>query len=172
MQGRGFRTVVSHGNAPQEVFWGAFSDFLKDVEIAAFIKHSHVREFPLWAESPQKLVLQAQFCVGILSLRILIQRLGVGMGRRGIQIIITLFDVFAVVAFVPVEPEKTFLEDGITSIPKRWCKAHSTLPICPALQAVLAPAIRPAARVIMRKGVPTIAVIRVVLAHGAPLTFA
>ena len=109
MQGRGFRTVVGHGDAPQEVFWGALGDFLKDVEIATFIKHSHIRKFPLRTEAPQMLVLQAELCVGILSLRVLIQCLGVGMGRGGIQIIIALFDVFAVVAFVPVKSEKAFL---------------------------------------------------------------
>src|SRR5512144_1040926 len=57
----------------------------------------------------------------------------------------------------------------IAAVPQRDREAHPALAIADPEQAVLAPAVRPAARVIVGQVAPALAGGRVVLAHRAPL---
>src|SRR5581483_2007197 len=77
----------------------------------------------------------------------------------------------AMISFRAGQAEQAFLENGIAAIPQGEGKAKTALAVSDAKQAILTPAISAAAGVIVRKVVPTITVGRVILAHGAPLTF-
>ena len=94
------------------------------------------------------------------------------MGGRGIEVVITFLHVLAVVALVSAEAEEALLEDRVVAVPQGGRETQAALAVGPALQAVLAPAVGAAARVVVGKGGPTVAVIRVILAHGAPLALA
>src|SRR6185295_10673226 len=90
-------------------------------------------------------------------------------GRRGVEIEITLLDVFAVIPFRTAQPEQPLFENRVAAVPERQREAQPTLAVGQAQKTVFAPAIRPAARVIVRKIVPGVAVGRVVFPYRAPL---
>src|SRR5207237_7942918 len=91
--------------------------------------------------------------------------------RRVVEEEVTLLQVLAVVALVVREPEQPFLEKRIAAVPEREREADMLMPIAQAREAVLVPAERARARVIVRKVIPRIAVGAVVLADGAPRPF-
>jgi hypothetical protein len=51
-------------------------------------------------------------------MRVLVQKLHVGVRRSGIEIVIHLFDIFAVVAFMTGDAKKTLLQDIVLSVPE------------------------------------------------------
>ncbi len=172
MDRRGNRAVIGHGDAPQHVFRRAFRDFLGDIEVSAFVKNAHVREFQLRTFPSEPLIFHPDRGVGKRRMWIFVEDAGVGMGRRGIEIVITFLHVLAVIALVSAEPEKPFFENRVISVPKRGGETKVAVAVRPAIQAVLAPAVGAAAGVVMREIRPAIAVFRVVFANRAPLALA
>src|SRR5262249_20363382 len=94
------------------------------------------------------------------------------MGRRAVEIVIELLDVFAVVAFVIGQAKEPFFEDRVMPVPQRQGQAKQQLIVAKTPNPVLAPAIGAAPRVVVREIIPCIAVFAVVFAHRAPLPFA
>src|SRR5262249_11356241 len=101
--------------------------------------------------------------------RVLVEGLQVRRRRGGVEEVVELLDVLAVVALGAGQPEQALLEDGIAAVPQREGEAQPALAIGDAEEAVLAPAVGAAARVVVREVVPAGAVRGVVLADGAPL---
>src|SRR5262245_32538277 len=89
--------------------------------------------------------------------------------RRAVEVEVVLLDVLAMVAFAVGEAEEPLLEDLVLPVPQREGEAQVLLVIGNAGDAVLAPAIRPRAGVIVGEEVPGIAVLAVILAHRPPL---
>jgi len=117
-------------------------------------------------------VLLQQAGVRELGLGVLVESFEVGIGRRGVEVEVTLLDVLAVVALRPAQPEEALLEDGVAAVPQGQGEAQATLAIAYAEQAVLAPAVGSAAGVLVWEVVPGVAVGAVILAHRAPLPLA
>ena len=86
-----------------------------------------------------------------------------------VEVEVALLDVLAVVPFGAGQPEEALLEDRVLAVPQREREAEAAFAIGDAEQAVLAPAVGAASRVIVGEVVPAIARGRVVLAHGPPL---
>ena len=95
-----------------------------------------------------------QLRVGKCGLRILVERLHVGMRGRGIEVEITLLDVLAVIALGAGEAEQALLQDRVAAVPQRQREAQPAFAVADAQQPVLAPAIGAAARVVVRKVIP------------------
>ena len=112
-----------------------------------------------------------QVVVGIRVLRILVQILHVRVRRRAVEVEVVLFDVLAVIAFAVRETEEAFFQDRIFAIPERERETQKLLVVAEAGQAVLSPSVGAGACLIVREVVPGVAVLAVVLAHSAPLTF-
>src|SRR5260370_25250136 len=90
------------------------------------------------------------------------------MRGSGIEIVIELLHVLAVIALLSAQPEQPFFQDGIAKVPERDGEAEELVPIADARDAVLVPAIGARAGVVVRKIFPGGALGAVVLAHGAP----
>src|SRR5512140_2419869 len=90
------------------------------------------------------------------------------MRRRGVEVVVELLHVLAVVAFLAAQAEEPLLDDGIAAVPEREREAEELVPIADAGDAVLAPAVRARAGVVVGKVFPGRAVRAVVLAHRAP----
>src|SRR5262249_43436701 len=118
---------------------------------------------------PAPAALLDQHPVRERGLRILVERLQVRRRRCGVEVVVELLDVLAVVAFGPGEPEEPLLEDRIAPVPERQRQRDAALPVADPEQPVLAPAVRAAARVVVRKRLPGRPVRRVVLPDRAPL---
>ena len=77
------------------------------------------------------------------------------MGRSGFEVVVALFNVFSVVAFVVHEAEQPLFEDGILLVPETQREAEATLSIANTQQSVFPPAVGARTRLFMRKITPT-----------------
>jgi hypothetical protein len=77
-----------------------------------------------------------------------------------------------VIALAIGEAEGAFLEDRIRAVPEGYRKAQKLLVVTKSREAVLTPAIYAAACVVVREIIPSVSVLAVVLADGAPLSLA
>src|SRR5262249_43222304 len=82
---------------------------------------------------------------------------------------VVLLDVLAVVPLAVRQTEEPLLEDGVLAVPQGDGEAQELVVVGDPGQAVLSPAIRPRARLIVAEVIPRVARIAVVLADGAPL---
>src|SRR5262249_38038301 len=87
----------------------------------------------------------------------------------GIEVVADPLPVLAGIPLGTGQAEQPPLQDRIAPVPQAEREAHARLPVRDAEQAVLSPAIRPAAGVVVREVVPYGPVGRVVLAHRSPL---
>src|SRR5207248_1936912 len=91
--------------------------------------------------------------------------------RRGIEVVVELLRVLAVIAFAVGEPEDPFFENRIASVPKREREAQPLLVVAEASDPVLTPPIRATAGVVMREILPGVSMGAVVFAYRSPLAF-
>ena len=110
-----------------------------------------------------------QLVVRKCRLRIFVEILQVGTGRRRVEVEVILLYVFAVIAFVVRQAEEALFQNRIFSVPERQREADVLVPVADPADAVFAPAIRARARMVVRKIFPGVAVRAVVLANRAPL---
>src|SRR5262249_29118637 len=163
--------AVGGGEADEDVVRPGLGVLGDDVEITAGVEHRGVQQLELRLELAAPPVLPDQPVVGEGGLGGLVEGLGVGGRRRGVEVEVTLLDVLAVVALRPGQPEEAFLEDAVAAVPQRQGEAQPALAVADAEQAVLAPAVGPAAGVVVREIVPGVAGGGIVLTHRPPLAF-
>ena len=97
---------------------------------------------------------------GIRRLRVLVEVLQVGVGRRRVEVEVVLLDVLAVVALAVGQAEQPLLEDRIAAVPEREREAEALAVVGEAGEAVLAPAVGARARLVVAEVVPGVAVRR------------
>ena len=94
------------------------------------------------------------------------------MRRRRVEVPVGLLDVLAVVALVAAQAEQALLENRVDAVPEGDREVQPALVVADPQQAVLAPAVRTRAGVIVGQVLPCRPVRRVVLADRAPLALA
>src|SRR5262249_53651688 len=97
------------------------------------------------------------------------ESLQVRVGRGGVEVEVALLHVLAVVAFRAGDPEEALLQDGIGAVPEGEAETEAPFPVGDPQEPILAPAVRPAARVVVWEVLPGRAARGVVLAHSTPL---
>ena len=167
VQRRVVRPAVVDRDAHQDVVRRALRVLDLHVEVAVLVEHARVQQLELRVSAPASVVHQR--VVRIRPLRVLVEALHVGVRGRGVQVEPVLLDVLAVVALAVGQPEEALLEDRVLAVPQRQRQAQPLLIVGDARDPVLAPAVRARARLVVREGIPRVAVCRVVLAHRAPL---
>ncbi len=165
-------TAIVHRDPDQNVFRSLLGVLDEHIEVAVLGEHAGIEQFVFELFSRSPAVGLDKVAIREFPLRILVEVLHVGMRRRAVDVEVVLLDVLAVVAFAVGEPEQALLQNRIPLIPQSQGKAQSLFFVADAAEAVLAPAVRPRARLIVREIVPGIAVGAVVLAHGSPLALA
>ena len=156
-----------------DVFRPGLGIFDEHIEVAIIVEHTRVQQLELrhLATGPRAVLLD-QSAIRKLRLRILVQILHVRVRRRRVEIVVELLHVLAVVSFLTGEAEQALLEDRIALVPERHREAEMLAPVGDSRDAVLVPAIRARARVVVRDVVPRRAARAVVLADGAPRALA
>src|SRR5262245_40036676 len=91
------------------------------------------------------------------------------MRGRGVEVVIELFDVFAVVTLAIGEDEKSFFQECVAAVPECERQAQPPAVVTDPGETVFAPAIGPATGLVVRQVVPSIAVGAIVFANRAPL---
>ena len=102
------------------------------------------------------------------GLRVVVAPAQQRVARQPLEVPPVLLDVLAVVALRPREAEHPLLEDRVLAVPEREREAELVADVGDPGHAVLVPAVGAGARVVVREGVPGVAALGVVLAHGAP----
>ena len=166
---RRLRARVVHRHANEDVVRTRLRVLHLHVEVTTVVEDPGVEELELGLLAPAPRVLLDEARVRVLVLRVLVERPHVGVGRRGVEVEVVLLDVFAVVALGPREAEEPLLQDGVPPIPEREGEAEALVVVRDPQEAVLTPAVRARAGVVVREVVPRRPVGRVVLADGAPL---
>ena len=170
MQRRGFGAAVGHGDAHQDIVGIRLRVLGEHVEVPLIVEHTGVEELVLGLRLAPLTVDPDQALVGEFGLRVLVECLEIGVGRGGIEVEVGLLHILPVVSFGAGEAEQPLFQDRIPSVPQREAEAEAPLPVGDAEESVFTPPVGPAPRLIVGEVVPHIAILRVVLAHRAPLT--
>src|SRR5262245_62167327 len=91
------------------------------------------------------------------------------MGRRVVEKVVILLDVLAVISLVTGQTEQPLLENRVGAVPERRSEGQMTVIVGKAEQAVLAPTISALSGVVVRKVLPGVPVLGIVLTHCSPL---
>ena len=102
------------------------------------------------------------------GLRILVEVLHVGVGRRAVEIEVALFHILSVISLLAGDAEKALLENRVAAIPERDREADQLVPVGNAGDAVFVPAISLRAGVLMRERSPGVLIAAVVFANRSP----
>ena len=94
------------------------------------------------------------------------------MRRRGVEVVIKLLHVFAVIALAVRQAEKPLLQNRVLPIPEGQSQTEALMVVAQAGDAIFAPAIGPAARLVVGEVIPGGPVRTVILADRSPLAFA
>jgi len=144
----------------------------EDVNVAILVEDSGIDElvFPLML--PPGAIGFDKIRIRNLRLRIFVEHFQVGVGGGGIQVVIELLAIFSVIALRIGKAKETFFEDWITPVPESEGETEPLMVIAEAGESIFAPTVRTAARLVVGKISPRIAIRAIVLTHGAPLAFA
>ena len=130
------RPPVVDGDPDQDVLGRFLGVFHEDVEVAILVEDAGVEQFVLKVLGAARAVGLDQIVVGIGRLRIFVEVLHVGVGRRVVQVEIVLLDILAVVALAIGQAEETLLENRIGAVPQGQGEAEllwsSEMPASPS----------------------------------------
>src|SRR5207249_1535182 len=115
------------------------------------IKNTRVEQLKRALVFPAPRIFLDELLIRKLRLRVFVERLRVGMRRRGVEVEILLFHILAVISLRIAQTKKALFQNRVATIPKRQRKTKSALAVAPAEQAIFAPAIRAATRVVVRE---------------------
>ncbi len=146
--------------------------FNEDIEIAVVVEHTTVDQFELRHLPAAAPVLLHQQRVGKSALGVLVEHLEVSVGGGGIQVVIELLHVLAMVGLAVGEPEQPFLEERVLAVPQRHGEAQVLVLVADTGNTVFAPAISAAARLVVGEIIPGVAIGTVVFTHCPPLALA
>ena len=172
VQGRRVGTAVVRGHLDEDVVGRGLGVLDEHVEIAILGEDPRVDQLVLELVAAAPAVRRHQVVVRKLALRILVERLQVGVRGRAVQVEPVVLGVLAVIAFAVRQPEHALLEDRIDAVPHGEREAQTLTLVADPRDPVLPPAIGARARLVVREVVPGVAAAAVVLAHGAPLALA
>ena len=170
VQRRGCRPAVGRGDADQDILGTGLRVLHVHIEVPVLGKGPGVDELVLGVAAPAAPVLRHQVGVGEGALRVLVERPHVRMRRGAVQEEVVLLDILAVIPLGSGQSEGPLLQDGIGFVPQGEREAEQPAVVADSQQPVLAPSVRPRARVVVRKVVPGRSVGRIVFAHGPPLS--
>src|SRR5665811_885037 len=118
MKRRGVRSPVCGADSNQDVLRARFSVLHRDVEVAILGEDTGIEQLIFIVLTTAALVFRDQIGVWERSLRILVERLHVGMTRRVVEEVIGFLNVLAVIALVPGQPEQAFLQYWVGLVPE------------------------------------------------------
>ena len=151
-----FGSAIVHRNLDQQIFGRGLGVFHEHVEIPILIEHPGVQQLVLEVVRPAPVVFTNDLAVRVRRLRVLVQVFHVRVGRRRVEVEVALLYVLAVVPFAVGQAEQPLLEDRILAVPERERETEKLVIVGNASQAVLAPAVRSRARLIVAEVIPRV----------------
>ena len=167
IQARRRRSAICCRGANQDIVDRIFRVCDLDIEEAAF-ERTRVPKFKLTLALWARCILRDQLCIWERGVRVTINHPHEAVRRCIVDVPIKFLDVLAVIPLGPGHAEEALLQNRVTSIPKREGETETLFEIGDAADAILAPAVRTRARVVMREIIPRLARRAVILTHCAP----
>ena len=174
MDRRGLGTAIDHRDAAEDVLGVRLGVLDEHVEVPVGgedVGHG-IEQLELRLPLASRSVGLDERLVREGDLRILVDHFHVGVRRRAVEVEVVLLHVLAVVALLIAEAERALLQERVLLVPQRDGEADGLPVVAEPGEAILAPAIRPAPRVVVREVVPGVSARAVVLSHGAPRAIA
>ena len=106
---RGGRAAVVRRDSHQHFVRPGLGVLHEHVEVAVAVEDAGVEQFELRVARAALVAFLEQLRVRERTLRVLVEELQVALRGRGVEVVVKLLDVFAVVALGVVEPEEAFL---------------------------------------------------------------
>ena len=166
------RAAIVNRDLNQDVFGRLLGVFDEHVEVAVLVEHARVEQLVLEFVAAAAAAGLDQVGIGKRRLRILVEVLHVRVRRRRVEVEVVFLDVLAVIALAVGQAEQPLLENRVLAVPQGQREAEPLLVVGDAGQAIFAPAIGARAGLVVAEIVPGIAAFAIVLADGAPLSFA
>src|SRR5215471_3154011 len=155
-------------DAHKEIVGGGFGILDDDVEVAVLPEGAAVEKLEFGILLRATAIFRDQLAIGKSPLRILVQKLHVRVGRRGVEMKVVLLHVFAVVPLVSSQAEEAFLENGIGFVPEREAETDVLVAVANGGEPILVPAVSARAGLVVWKIFPDFTGGAVVLANCAP----
>ncbi len=168
----GLGPAVGGGDLDADVVRVVLGELHEDVPVAVLLEDSGVEQLVLELGLGATSVHRHQVAVGEGGLRILVEHLGVGVGRRAVEVEVVLLDVLAVVPLAVGEAEHPLLEDRVLAVPEAEREAEQHVVVAEPGDAVLAAQVGARAGLVVRDVVPGLDVLVHVLPNAAPLPLA
>src|SRR5207253_10436762 len=99
----------------------------ENIKVAIIVENAGIQKLVLELLPTTRLIGTHQVVVGIGRLRVLVERLHIGMGGRAIEVEVVLLHVLAVIALGVSESKQSLFQDGILLVPERQREAEAHL---------------------------------------------
>src|SRR6266403_1713566 len=134
-----FTPAIVHGDTDEHVFRALLGVFDKNVKVAVVVKYAGVEQLVLELFPRAPPVGLDKVPVGILTLRVFIEVLHVGVRWRALEVEVVLLDVLAMVRLAVGEPEEALLQNRVALVPQGQREALPLLVVAKSAEPVLAP---------------------------------
>src|SRR5215831_14424535 len=101
------RPSIRRTNLDKDVLWRLLGILYKDIEVAVTVEDACVQEFIFHLAPVAPFASCDQVIIRKGSLRVFVEVLHVGMGRRAVEIEVVLFYILAVIALTVRQSEET-----------------------------------------------------------------
>jgi hypothetical protein len=115
----------------------------ENVPVTVLVKGIGIKYLELDNLATAMLIFANEIFIWIGPLRVLVQKLHVGVSRRGIQVIIQFLDVLSVISLGARHAEEPFFEHPILLVPQGQRKAETLVVVADTRDAVFSPPIGP-----------------------------
>ena len=115
--GGGYARPVRNGDLYMNIIGRSLCELRKDIEISVRGKRACINQLIFRLSQAAPTIFMSELIVWECSLGVFVKCFEVRMSWRGIEVVITLFDIFAVIAFGSGESEESLLQHCVLSIP-------------------------------------------------------
>mmetsp|Transcript_25159 Transcript_25159/g.63828 ORF Transcript_25159/g.63828 Transcript_25159/m.63828 type:complete len:562 (+) Transcript_25159:1435-3120(+) len=172
VQLRGLGPAVDGRDAHEDVVLTLTGVLDEDIEVPVVVEDASVHQLVLTVVVTEAGVDPAHLVVWELLLGVLVQHLEVAVRGRGVQVVVHVLDILAVVSLRATKSKHALLQDRVHTVPHADRETHELLEIAETGDAILAPAVRDLMRLVEAEVGPRVAVRAVVLTARAPLPLA
>src|SRR5271157_1713775 len=172
MDRRVFRSAIANGNLHQNIFRCSFTILDKHIKVTLLVEGVCIDQLELRILFAPAAILFKEPSVGEFFLRILVKHLEIRMRRRGVEVVVKFFNVFAVISLTVREAEKPLFQNRILPVPEGQTQTEALMVVAQTGNAILAPTIGTTAGLVVTEIVPRGPVWTVVLTNRPPLALA
>ena len=128
----------------------------KYIPVFPLVKNTRVFKLKFQLIETTTTVFFHQFCIGVLALWVFVESLHVRVRGGGVEIVVALLGVLAVIPLGACETKDPLLEDGVFLVPEGDRETQPALAITDAHESIFAPAIGSRASMIVCEIIPAV----------------